>query len=84
MKPNQLLLAVVVVFAANCFGQTKIEASDGLHYLTTSIDYPVAGVYQYQGMEPIVELNAGGSGFYQLHEQLKRAVSWGIECDQTG
>ncbi len=68
----------------NSFAQTKIEAKDGIHYITTTIDYPITGTYLFQGAEPTVELNGGGSGFYQLHDQPKRAVNWGIECDETG
>lgn len=84
MKSKNLLL-VAVLFAVNCFSQsTKIEDKKGIHYITNAIDYPITGTYLYQGTEPVVELNAGGSGFYQSHEQPKRAMNWGIECDETG
>ena len=84
MKSINLFL-IALLFAANSFAQsTKIEAKDGIHYITNSIDYPITGTYLFQGTEPVVELNADGAGFYQLHEQLKRAVIWGIECDETG
>jgi len=63
---------------------TRIEAKDGVHYLTTDINYPITGTYYFHDAEPIVQLNGGGSGFYQLHDQPKRAVIWGIECDETG
>ena len=84
MKPKKLLLIVLFLFVMNSFAQTKIEAKDGIHFITTNIDYPITGTYQFQGTEPVVELNAGGSGFYQLHDQPKRAVNWGMECDGTG
>ncbi|WP_284653059.1 hypothetical protein [Flavobacterium terrisoli] len=85
MKPKNLLLVALLVFAANTFAQsTKIEAKDGIHYLTTDIDYPIAGTYLFKGAEPTVELNENGTGFYQLHEQPKRAVIWGIESDEAG
>ena len=32
----------------------------------------------------VVELNEYGAGFYQLHNQLKRPIIWGIECDEKG
>jgi hypothetical protein len=83
MKSIPFLL-VVLLLVAHSYAQTKIEAKDGIHYITTSIDYPVAGIYQFKGTEPIVELNDNGSGFYQLHEQPKKAVNWGIECDEAG
>jgi hypothetical protein len=84
MKSKKLLLIAAVLFIANGFAQTKIETKDGIHYITTNIDYPITGTYMFQGAEPTVELNGDGSGFYQLHEQLKKAVSWGMECDETG
>ena len=84
MKSRNLLLVTLLLFVVNSFAQTKIEAKDGMHYITNSIDYPITGTYLFQGTEPVVELNAGGSGFYQLHDQLKRAVNWGIECDEAG
>ena len=83
MKRN--LLLVTVLFVVNCVAQsTKIETNDGIHYITNTIDYPITGTYRFQGTEPVVELNAGGAGFYQLHELPKRAMIWGIECDEAG
>ena len=84
MKLHNLLLVVLSLFAVNGFSQTKIEAKDGIHYITTNINYPVAGTYLFKGTEPTVELNGNGSGFYQLHEQPKKAMIWGIECDEAG
>jgi hypothetical protein len=84
MKSRMLLFVVLLVFVANSFAQTKIEAKDGIHYLTTDIGYPIAGTYFFNGAEPTVELNSNGSGLYQLHEQPKKAVTWGIECDEAG
>lgn len=66
------------------WSQTKIEAQDGIHYITTNIDYPITGTYLFKGAEPLVELNATGTGFYQRHEQPKKAITWGIECDESG
>ena len=84
MKPKKIIPVVLLLFVINSFAQTKIEAKDGIHYITTDIDYPITGTYLFQGTEPTVELNSGGSGFYQLHEQPKRAVNWGMECDEAG
>lgn len=42
------------------------------------------GTYFFNGAEPIVELNNGGIGVYQLHEQPKRAMAWGIDCNEAG
>jgi hypothetical protein len=87
MKLKNVFLIVFVLFAKNSFSQnsvSKIETKSGVHYITTSIDYPITGTYLFDGAEPIVELTANGTGFYQLHEQPKRAINWGIECLETG
>ena len=84
MKVKNIFLATVLLCAMTNFAQTKIEAKDGIHYITTAIDYPITGTYLFAGAEPIVELNAGGTGFYQLHDQLKKIVNWGIESDEAG
>ena len=85
MKSRNVLFVALLLFTANCFAQsTKIETKDGIHYITNTIDYPITGTYLFQGTEPVVELNAGGAGFYQLHEQPKRAMTWGIESDEVG
>ncbi|MDN3677777.1 hypothetical protein QWY90_10670 [Flavobacterium paronense] len=78
------ILFIVFLFVTNSYAQTKIEAKDAIHYITNSIDYPITGTYTFKGTEPVVELNGGGTGFYQLHEQPKRAMNWGIECDDSG
>lgn len=85
MKEIKLLLSVLLLFVAKSFAQsTKIEARDGIHYITNTIDYPITGTYLFQGKEPLVELNVGGNGFYQIAEQPKRAMTWGMECDEAG
>jgi hypothetical protein len=84
MKYAKVLCLWLLGLANFGFAQTKIEAQDGIHYITTDIDYPVTGTYLFKGAEPVVELNASGSGFYQRHEQPKKAITWGIECDETG
>ena len=88
MKRN-LLLVTLLLFSMNSFAQIwdKIETKDGIHYITSNMEYikfPLLGTYLFQGKEPVVELNQYGAGFYQLHDQLKRAVIWGIECDVYG
>lgn len=86
MKIKMLFRCAVLLLASTGLAQniTQIQAKDGVHYITTNSEYPITGTYYFQGAEPTVELNAGGTGFYQLHEQPKRAVTWGIECDQSG
>ena len=84
MNLKKILIVAIMLFALNCFAQTKIEAKDGIHYITTDIDYPITGTYLFKGTEPTVELNGNGAGFYQQHEQLKKAILWGIECNESG
>jgi len=88
MKIQNLLSIVLLLFITNNFAQnsaTKIDTKDGVHYITTSIDYPITGKYLFEGTaEPIVELNANGTGIYQLHDQPQVPMVWGIECDENG
>lgn len=87
MKLKKILIAVVLFLTMNAVAQnsaTEITAKDGVHYITTSIDYPVAGTYFFKGAEPIVELNSNGTGFYQQHDEPKRAMIWGFECSKDG
>jgi hypothetical protein len=84
MKSIKILI-VVLLFIVKSFAQsTKIETNQGIHYITNTIDYPITGTYTFQGTEPVIELNPSGSGFYQLDEQPKRAMIWGMECNEAG
>lgn len=87
MKLKKLLSIALLLFIMNSFAQgsvTEITTKKGIRYITNNIDYPITGTYLFQGIEPIVELNANGTGIYQLHELPKRAMIWGIECNQAG
>lgn len=87
MKLKKLLSIALLLFVMNSFAQgsvTEITTKNGIRYITNTIDYPITGTYLFQGIEPIVELNANGTGIYQLHELPKRAMIWGIECNQAG
>jgi hypothetical protein len=87
MKLKKLLSMALLLFVMNSFAQgsvSEITTKKGVRYITTSLDYPITGTYLFQGVEPIVELNANGTGIYQLHELPKRAMIWGIECNQAG
>jgi hypothetical protein len=87
MKLNKVVFIIAFFFANNIFAQnsaTEIETRDGIHFITNTINYPITGVYTFQDAEPIVDLNANGTGIYQLHEQPKREMIWGIECNENG
>lgn len=87
MKSKNLLCIASLLFVMNGIAQnsvTAINAKDGTHHITTSIDYPITGTYFYKGAEPIVELKANGTGIFQLHDQPKKAMVWGMECKENG
>lgn len=89
MRSKKLLFIALLVFTANSFAQNwdKIEAKDGMHYISHymhNINLDILGKYTFNGKEPVVELNEYGNGFYQLHEQTKRPMIWGLECDELG
>ena len=87
MKSKNIFVVALMLFMIQSFGQNavnEIETKSGVHYIRTNINYPVAGTYLFNNGEPIVELNEDGTGFYQLHDQPKRPIHWGIECEKTG
>ncbi len=85
MKLKKLLPIVLLLCVVNSFAQvTEIATKKGVRYITTTVDFPITGTYFFKGIEPIVEINANGTGIYQLHELPKRAMIWGIECNQAG
>lgn len=89
MNMKNCLLCTCLLFSLSLFSQNwdKIEAKDGFHYISHymhNINLDILGKYMYNGQEPIVELYENGTGFYQLHNQLKRPIIWGLECDESG
>jgi hypothetical protein len=87
MKVKRLLFLLLLFTSSNNFAQmlNKIEATDGVHYIRHSnIEFPLLGTYLFKGKEPVVELHENGTGYYQSHDQPKRAMIWGIESDNHG
>lgn len=88
MKIVQLLFAALILCITQSFAQVKISqitAKNQDHYLTTSIEYPIAGTYQYNNVsEPIVILNPDGTGIFQSKDLSKREITWGLECSEDG
>ena len=88
MKFSILSFITLLFFATNTFSQNKVEqirAKDGIHYITTTIDYPITGTYLFGGnAEPIIQLNPNGTGIFQLHDLSKTTMVWGIECSGNG
>lgn len=87
MKSFPKLLILLLLFSISSNAQvTEINAKDGtLHYISNAINYPISGIYLFEGLtEPIVQLNSDGTGIYQLHNQPKNNIIWGLECDEYG
>ena len=64
---------------------TKISIRNQQHYITTTIDYPIAGTYQYENIsEPVVILNFDGTGIFQNNNILKKEIIWGLEYTEEG
>ena len=78
-----MILCVTQSFAQTKI--TKITAQNQDHYITTTIDYPIAGTYQYENLsEPIVILNLDGTGIFQNKDLSKKEITWGLECTEDG
>ena len=88
MKYLYVLFMAVILSPGNSYAQNKIDeitAKDGIHYITTSVDYPITGTYLFEGtIEPIVQLNPDGTGIFQLDDLSKTTMVWGMECFQDG
>lgn len=88
MKSHTFFTIALILFVTATFSQKKIEkitAKDGVHYITTAVDYPVTGTYLFEGdKEPMVQLNPDGSGIFQQHDLSKITMTWGIECFEEG
>jgi hypothetical protein len=88
MKDLKLLFIALILLTTNSYAQNKIDkitAKNGIHYITTTIDYPITGIYLFEGTaEPIVQLNPDGTGIFQLNNLSKTAMIWGMECFEDG
>jgi hypothetical protein len=88
MKDLKLLFIALILLTANSYAQNKIDqitAKDGIHYITTTVDYPITGAYLYEGLtEPLVQLNPDGTGIFQLDDLSKTTMVWGMECLEDG
>lgn len=80
------ITVLFLLFSISSFAQEvfRVDGPDGIHHVTTKFPYPILGTYHYRGGDPIVELMADGNGYYQLHDQEKRSIIWGVECNLRG
>lgn len=88
MKSTTILFVFMILFVNQTFAQTtitKIKAPNKNYYITTKINYPIAGTYQYENIsEPIVILNLDGTGVFQNSDLSKKEIIWGLECTEEG
>lgn len=63
----------------------QFEINNQNVYTTTKIQYPIIGLYQFENStEPIVQLNADGTGIFQYKDLTKKEITWGLECTKDG
>jgi hypothetical protein len=88
MKKFYFLLSVFILSTMHSFAQlkvTKISIKGKTHYIASAIDYPVAGLYNYENqLEPTTLLKDDGTGIMQNEDLVKENIIWGIECSQSG
>ncbi|MFV5701938.1 hypothetical protein ACM55F_08695 [Flavobacterium sp. XS2P12] len=87
MKSLNLLFFTLFLSVTHSYAQNveKIITKDGIHYITTNIDYPITGTYLFEGLtEPLVQLAPDGTGIFQLHDLSKTTIVWGMECFEDG
>lgn len=77
-------LFIVFITCGSAQAVREIETEAGKLFITTTNEYPIFGTYHFKEAEPIVELQRGGTGQYQLHDSPKRPIEWGLECSETG
>ena len=62
-----------------------VKLKNETYYLTKEIGYPITGDYLYESKgDPIVQLNADGTGLFQNHQMSRTPMVWGIECNMDG
>ena len=87
MTLQKWLFTLVLIFTTASYAQnsvSEITTEKGIRYLTTSIDYPITGTYNFKGTNPTVTLNSDGTGTFQLHDLTTRTITWGMECFSEG
>ncbi|MDX6183979.1 hypothetical protein SGQ44_17375 [Flavobacterium sp. Fl-77] len=88
MKTLPLLFIALCLGATQSYAQIKITPityKNHEHFITTTIGYPVDGLFTIDGKkEPIIQLNPDGTGIYQSEDLSKKNINWGIECSEEG
>lgn len=88
MKSLKLFLLTLFIVTSQLHAQAKVESiiyKFHPHYMTTDIGQTVAGTYLIEGKkQPVIEINADGTGIIQLANLSKKKITWGIECSDEG
>jgi hypothetical protein len=88
MKSLKLFLLTLFIGTSQLHAQAKVESiiyKFHPHYMTTDIGQTVAGTYLIEGKkQPIIQINADGTGIIQLANLSKKKITWGIECSDEG
>ncbi|TDW48888.1 hypothetical protein EV144_103407 [Flavobacterium sp. 270] len=88
MKTLKVILFTLFLISTQSYSQVKVQQITYRihdHYIATTIGYPIIGTYYSVGKkEPIIILNADGTGMLQNEDLSKKNITWGIECDDAG
>lgn len=88
MKIINILLISIILISTPTFAQIKITtipAKKQDFFIISKTDLPVYGLYQFENKsEPIIQLNADGTGIFQNQDLTKTEIIWGLECTEKG
>lgn len=88
MKKYHFVIFLLFAFMTTAYSQnssTLIKVNNKDVYLSTTVGHDITGTYLYDGIaEPIVQLNANGTGIFQYQDLSKSDIIWGIESNQKG
>lgn len=88
MKILKLLFLTLFMGATQIHAQAKVTSiiyKFHEHFMTTDIGQPVAGTYLIEGTtKPLIQVNADGTGIFQLENLSKKEMVWGIKCSDEG
>ena len=85
---KKLLLLTLFFGLSHLHAQIKVDQithKNQDHFITTTIGYPVPGLFLFEGKsEPSILLNPNGTGIFQYEDLSKKNITWGIECTEEG
>ncbi|CAA9196109.1 hypothetical protein [Flavobacterium collinsii] len=89
MKTLKVFLFTLLFIALKSHSQIHVDRITYKvrdHFITTTIGYPVPGIFLPAGQkkEPSTVLNPDGTGVIQYDDLTKKKINWGIECTEEG